>query len=418
MTRSVFLSLLFIVSQASAQVASSINLTYARESNVLGNYAEIPDDYLSADFYLDDFTGWDYSSLDVSYDGTLSSYNSFPEQDNWVHNFAAEYRIQLTRPDADSVPAEDSDQSGGSDSLQTFLTLGGLITRTLPHSGEFQLYQNFVSGGSAFLRLPVGRSAVLRFGYVVNYTGFDFLPPLSSLKNVGSVNFSVPAGSGATIYVGGGLGNEMYYGVDTSGTGVQKLIKMHGNSGYKGKGKGGAPNPTTSSSTFLLTSPSVTQLTYGGGAVIVSGRWSADAAIMFSSNLTGDARYIDAVARFAGEASAVYDDPYSYHGGELKLAGKKDSLINAVNVALEFTGAVKNYARPAYDYTQTIELADHRRDRYSRTSVTLSRVFRVSGFSNDFTLSLTYSHLSNSSNDQYYNFFDDIFAASLTVNLL
>ncbi|MCL4538929.1 MAG: hypothetical protein M1378_04900 [Bacteroidetes bacterium] len=64
---------------------------------MFGNYSEVPGDYLEASLGIDNYIGWDYSSLDMSYYGGVSSYNEYPSQDNWNHSLNINYEIQLSR---------------------------------------------------------------------------------------------------------------------------------------------------------------------------------------------------------------------------------------------------------------------------------------------------------------------------------
>jgi len=61
------------VSPSIAQFSSAVQLGYAHDSNVFGSYAGVPDNYLQVNLSVDYYTGWDYSSLDMSYYGGSSA---------------------------------------------------------------------------------------------------------------------------------------------------------------------------------------------------------------------------------------------------------------------------------------------------------------------------------------------------------
>lgn len=424
MKNAIIASLFFVSSTTFAQFTSSLQFAYTHDSNVFGSYAEVPDNYFVVNLNLDNYTGWDYSSLDLSYNGALSNYSSYPEQDNWAHNLNAIYKIQLSRVGDSMDNSNSSTQTGNSplvpaDSLETYLTLTGAFARTVPHSGDFSAYQNYIASGLANLRYPFGQTVALRVAYGINYTGFDFISSLSNLENVGSANLSFDPSENVVFYLGGSYGNKKYYGVDTVSASVKNLIKMHSNGRYKGKGKGksGTPPPSSSIKTYVLDSPSVTQATYGGGLILRFGQLKANGSLLFRRDPFGNARYINAVAKFSSRVSTVYDDPYSYQGDEFTLGVRKDSLVSGVNFSVGLDRANKDYNRPAFDYTQTTVIAKQRHDKYTDISVALSKEFSLTGIASGLTLGLNYDHIDNSSNDEYYKFTDDVITVSLAVNL-
>ncbi len=410
------------VSTSMAQFTSSIQLNYTHDSNVFGNYAEVPDNYLGLNFSLDNYIDWDYSSVDMSYNGALSSYNSYPEQDNWDHILNVNYRIQLSRVADDMDSSEEASSADANslsmplDSLETFMTFSGSLNRTVPHSGAFSAYQNYIASGLASLRYPVAKISVLRVIYGINYTGYDYITSLSNLENVGTAILSFIPGRGFNIYLAGSYGNKKYYGVDTASTAVQNLIKMHSNGRYKGKGKGSTA-PSASNKTYLLDSPSAAQATYGAGLNFVKDGWRGDGSFLIRRDPSGSARYISAVAKFSNNLSDVYDDPYSYEGSEFNILVGKDSLLAGVDFSVGMKRASKDYNRPAYDTSQTVIVARQRRDEYTDISVALSRAFSSGGFPTGFKVGLNYDRIVNASNDEYYKFADDIVTLSLTVNL-
>ncbi len=211
MKRAFIASLFFVTSTTFAQFTSSLQFAYTHDSNVFGSFADIPDNYLTVNLSLDNYTGWDYSGLDLSYNGALASYNSYPEQDNWVHNVDATYRIQLSRVGDNMGNGDDStSESGGSllvpvDSLETYLTLAGAIARTVPHSGDFSAYQNYIASGNANLRYPFGQTSVLRVAYGINYTEYDYISSLSNLENIGFANLSFYPSQDVVFYLDGEL---------------------------------------------------------------------------------------------------------------------------------------------------------------------------------------------------------------------
>jgi hypothetical protein len=404
--------LFFVTSQAFSQFKSQFQIGYVYDSNVFGSFAEIPDNYLTANLNVDNYIDWDYSSLDLSYEGGLSSYNSYPEEDNWTHNFNASYRVQVSRV-SDNLDTAVSSLAVPVDSLETFVTLSGAILRTVPHSGDFGAYENFIASGLVNLRFPLGEVAVLRTAYGINYTGYDYITSLSNLENVGMANISFNLGRSFSLFLGASYGRKDYYGVDTTSIVVQKLIKMHSNGTYthgKGKGKNNGnpiPGPTKTVKTYSLDSPSVSQLTYGAGLEWRWERWKADGDLFFRVNETGYARYVGYVAEFAGVSSLVYDDPYSYHGTTVKLAIAGDSLFWGVNASIGLDLLNKHYSGPAFDITQTIVVAAERHDNYADFSIKLRKKFPMSGVTSGLTVGLEYHHISNSSNDVYYQFTDD-----------
>jgi len=421
----IFLISNLLFSTAMAQFKSTLQLGYVHDSNVFGNFAEIPDNYFTANLNLDNYTDWDYSSLDLSYNGALLSYNSYPEEDNWAHNLGAAYKIQLSRVSDNMDSSESSLMQVPTDSLETYLTFTGALARTVPHSGDFSAYQNFITSGSANLRYPFGQNIILWLNYGINYTSYDFVSSLSNLENIGRANLAFYFNKNFVLYVGSGYGGKKYYGVDTVGTAVKTLIKMRSNTNYtrgKGKGKGnsGGTGSGTSSSnvkTYILDSPSVAQATYRIGANWASSQWRAAAGVLFRANAGGDARYINYVAKFANIVSLVYDDPYSYRGDEINLEAAKDSLAFGIDAAIGLNLANKNYSRPALDTSQTTVVANRRHDNFSDFSVTVSKKFSMSGVATGFTIGLEYHHIANSSNDEFYQFTNDVVNFSVGVEL-
>ncbi len=408
-------------STSMAQFTGSVQLGYTHDSNVFGNYAQVPDNYLGMNIGLDNYVGWDYSDLDMSYYGGLSSYGSYPEQDNWNHSLNVSYRIQLSRiaDDLDSSEAASLTEDPLSmppDSLETHLALSGVLNRTVPHSGDFAAYANFNSAAGGSLRYTIARLAMLRLHYGINYTGYDEITSLSNLVNSGSVSLSFMPTRSVYFYVNGSYGSKKYYGVDTVSSTVKNLINMHSQGRYKGKGKGGGQS-SSAAKTYVLDSPSAAQTTYGAGLNILLGQWKANGSFLIRRDVSGTARYISAVAKFTSLSSEVYDDPYSYQGSEFNIGVKRDSLIAGIGLSVGFRSAGKDYNRPAYDTSQTVVVADKRHDRYTDISIGLTRSFPSVGFPAGYTLGLNYDHIGNSSNDEYYKFTDDIVTLSVTVNL-
>lgn len=411
-------------SRSMAQLTSSIQLGYTHDSNVFGNYAEVPDNYLALSLGIDDYVGWDYSALDMSYYGGLSSYNSYPEQDNWNHSLNLNYRIQLSRfaDDMDSSEEASLKENGFSmplDSLESYLTFAGIANRTVPHSGDFSVYVNYNTAAMGSLHYTIGKTVITHLRYAINYTGYDELPSLSNLENVGALSLAVVPARGIYLYVDGSYGNKKYYSVDTVSAAVKNLINMHSKGQYKGKGKSGNGNQAASSArTYLLDSPSASQATYGIGLNLMSGKWRAEGSFLIRKDVSGAARYINAVAQLSSVQSEVYDDPYSYQGNEFGILIKRDSLIAGINLSAGLKSARKDYNRPAFDTSQTVVVASERQDRFTDISIGLSKTFPAGSFPTGYTVSLTYDHIGNSSNDEFYKYTDDVVTLALSVNLL
>ncbi len=418
MNRVIF-ALIFLASSTSfAQFTSSIQAGYTHDSNVFGNFAEVPDNYLSMNLSLENYIGWDYSAFDLSYNGGLSSYNEYPAQDSWNHLLEANYRIQLSRiaDDDDTSETTSMSETMPADSLETFLTLYGTLNRALPHSGDFFAYANYNAVGTASFRFTAAQALITHLYYTVNYTGYDELTSLSNIENLGRVVVGILPSNDVYVYLDGSVGTKRYYGVDTVSTAVKNLINMHSKGVLKGKGRGGSQSSQGVRS-YVLDSPSASQATYGAGVNYSAGQWGADASLLFRKNLSGTARYINAVAKFAGGQSQVYDDPYSYHGTQFNIGASRDSLVAGINVSAGFMLATKDYNRPALDTSETVVLAKQRRDNYSDLSLALSRSFSSGGFPAGYTIGLNYDHVVNSSNDEFYNFTDDVVSLFITVNL-
>ena len=421
MKRIIIVCFFLLTSAASAQLTSSIQLGYTHDSNVFGNYAEVPDNYLSLNLNLDNYVGWDYSALDLSYSGGLSSYASYPEQDNWNHSLNVNYAIQLSRAADDpdntgQAPVEDGGFSLPADSTETSLAFSGALNRTVPHSGGFAVYASYNTEATAGLRLALGQNSILRLRYGLNYTGYDQVTSLSNLENVGIGVVSFMPTRSVYFYLNGSIGSKKYYAVDTVSAAVKSLINMHAQGRYKGKGKSGSQTGS-SAKTYVLDSPSASQATYGAGLNFDFGRWRAYGSLLLRRDLTGAARYIDAVAKLSAAQSEIYDDPYSYQGSEFGIGVRKDSLIAGISFSVKLNGANKDYSRPAFDTSQTVIVANQRKDKFSDFAIGLSRDFPSGGFPAGYSVALNYDHINNSSNDEFYRFTDDIVTLSLSVNL-
>jgi hypothetical protein len=410
-----------------AQFYSSIDVSYTHDSNIFGNYAKVPDNYLSVDLFLENDIDWDYSSLTTSYDGSLSSFNAFPEQDSWTHNLNFKYRMQLSRvakelsDNEDSAATQSISNNIPADSLETFLTISGFIERTVPHAGDFEVYQNYLAGGAANLRIPLGNYFAIRMNYIINYTNFDFVSSLTNLENKGSLYASLSPSASISLFAFTSYGNKKFYGVDSVSSNIKKLIRMHGLGVYNGKGKGhrsgnNQGQVSSQTKTYILDSPDVNQLTYGGGVQLSSDLMSGSIEASYRKDISGAARYVNAVAEFIAQKSSIYDDPYSYEGPELKLVARREKLFDGLTINFGVNYAYKLYERPAFDYTQIKELAEQRKDKYLKMSVGISEKFDRF-ILNGVTFSLSYDIIRNSSNDEYYNFTDNILTASFETEL-
>lgn len=410
-----------------AQLSSSLNISYNHDSNIFGNYAKVPDSYLGLNLFAGNDIEWDYSSLSMSYNGSLLSFNAFPEQDSWTHDLSFKYKIQLSRVADELSENEDSAASVTTsnnlplDSLETFFTIGGSMERTVPHAGDFEAYQNYIAGAYVNLRIPLGSYFATRMQYSINYTSFDFATSLTNLQNVGSLYLSVNPFASTSLFAFASYGKKKFYGVDTVSSSIKKLIGMHGAGVYNGKGKGrrtGSNQGQMSgqAKTYILDSPDVSQFVYGGGIKLSSDEISGGLVFSYRKDISGTARYVSAVAEFIAQKSFVYDDPYSYQGPEFTLDLEKERLLDGMNMTLGFNYRYKMYNRPAFDYTQTKEIAGQRKDNYLDISVGVSEKFDRF-ILNGVTLSLSYDIIRNSSNDQYYDFTDNILTASIEVEL-
>ncbi|MGB9591801.1 MAG: hypothetical protein ACPL1K_04725, partial [Candidatus Kryptoniota bacterium] len=305
MTRflSVGIFIIMLSISAYAQFYSSLELSYNHDSNIFGNYAKVPDSYFGVNFFAGNDIDWEYSSLTTSYNGSLLSFNTFPEQDSWTHNLSFKYRIQLSRigdeisDNGDSTAAQLTPNNLPFDSLETFLTVGGSLERTLPHAGDFEAYQNYVSGASAILRIPLGSYFAMRMGYTINYTSFDFISSLTNLENSGGFYVSFNPSASTSLFLFASYGNKKFYGVDSVSSNIKKLIGMHGLGVYNGKGKGhrsgnNQGQMSGQTKTYILDSPNVSQLMYGGGFRFSSDAITGNVEASYRKDISGTARYV------------------------------------------------------------------------------------------------------------------------------
>lgn len=143
------------------------------------------------------------------------------------------------------------------DSLESYLTFLGIVNRTVPHSRDFSVYVNYNTEAMGSLHYTIGNTVITHLRYAVNYTGYDELPALSNLENVGILSLSAMPAAGVYLYVNGSYGNKKYYSVDTISSAIKSLINMHSKGQYKGKGKSGnGSQAAPSARTYMLNSPS------------------------------------------------------------------------------------------------------------------------------------------------------------------
>jgi len=109
----------------------------------------------------------------------------------------------------------------------------------------------------------------------------------------------------------------------------------------------------------------------------------------------------------------LFDDNYGYEGASFDAA-LTQILPWSMMAKISFLYQNKNYVnRPAYDLLDNIK-SNERVDKVSSFSFILEKEF---GWFNGFAISLMYDYIRNKSNDDFYNYKNNVCAISFDFGL-
>ncbi len=247
------------------------------------------------------------------------------------------------------------------------------------------------NGASAFAeyRTYVSKRVSWQTGYSFNYYSYNEIPDFDNFQNYISTSIKGFLPSRTTLSIETGFGVKTYINSLTASSGMGSGRHKMGNSSALGE-----------SVMRLDISGKISQAIFDKTGISLTAG--------YTKNLRSNERYL--VSGNVTGSDNLFDDEYSFEGPFIE-----SSLTQRLpwNMAAVIGGTYQQryfIDRPAYDLNENI-ISDQRTDKVAGASFQF-----IKNFSN-FGIRLVYNFVHNSSNDQYYNFKNNIFSLELGAGL-
>ncbi len=418
-----------------AQVNKSLTFSQIYDENAFSNYQKIPDYVSQLGWSLGKDIDQDYSSISLSYDGSLNIFKNFSDRNYDEHAVNFLWTLQLNKreegekEEADSTEepvkekAEVAADSASSDSTTNYFYTGSTLSSRFDKA-VYDYYDNFYGNSYALLRYSFSQSLIGRARYSLGYRNYFHLSELNNLENAVSLALSSQIDQTALIFEAGG-GYKKYFSTTTDTTTFIRKFGGFGSGGSvgRGKGKGGGivqPPSQGPGGSFRrgavvtqVGTPGTFQFNFALGFIEqISKESSLGAKYLRRTSPSNKARYVTGQASGFTTNDEIYDDTYGYMGNEFS-GFLKQVLPWQLRVTVEPKYFSKTYGRPAYDLPTTDSLgnqivkqiANQRQDNLFTLTIGVEKQLKfTSGLAQNLTIQITYFYQNNQSNDVYNKF--------------
>ncbi|MDI6768003.1 MAG: hypothetical protein QME52_14375 [Bacteroidota bacterium] len=363
---------IILTSSGFGQWSLQTGLNGKYDDNINNNYLQMKDKITSLS--LTGLYTWetDNSATEMFYSGSLNYYNTTIDRTFHYHSIGIDYNHLY------------------GEEQETHLNLGASYNTRI-NRNDYTLYDHAQISAFGTLKFPVGERFAGMTGYSFTYLDMKEVPDFNYIEHAAFFQLKSYLPTRTTIILQTDLGYKMYTtpNIDTSYT--------------AGTGRWGEKNSSSTSSypgvTQLIGMMRIGQAIVDGTGLSLSGHYIL--------NLQSESRYI---LSYDGIVSGddIFDDQYSYEGPSANIT--LTQLLPA-QVVLKMTAGLQNrnyLLRPAYDLLGN-EITDKRIDTRKNIFLSAEKNFEELGFS----LGLSYEYLLNSSNDEYFNYNNNILGISL-----
>lgn len=415
--------LLFSTTKGHAQFSAFASATYGYHTNPLYNFESLPDQVKQSYLQLMYAPEVGPSPLVLTYINAMAFFNRFAERNYFDHSLQGSYGLKFGGKTADGTrleqeePQEDPDDTTSSnsdgssiiqadpkeeqissdeDSSGVHLGLGFKISNRVDKIA-YNEFDNFGGEQVSSFRIKIGESLVLRFGNTFGYRSYTYIPELSNLHEVLSVQVRNAPTSvlGFGVNLGGGIKHFTYNAIDTS--------KFESVRSYIVKPPGhGKPGGKVKSTKQLLANSGTTTSSQFFAGLFVEKKWKETTLtcdVLVRVNSKTPPRYL--AQSTSGLNQDIYNDQFSYSGWETRLTVNQSLPAGfKANAVLEFQR--KRYGAAAYNLSGD-QIGKNRLDLHTSGEMTFSK--SISLFEGvDVELLLFGGLLRNQSNDEYSDF--------------
>ncbi len=365
------LSVLFNFSTAQSQFMMNTSIHNAYDDNVNNNYLNTFDRLTQ--FSLQ--SGYDFNNenynVQIFYLGSFNYYKNIIARTFHTHSTGLVYSKLY------------------GEEMETALNVGANYNLRIGRE-EFSYFDNSQYIGYVNVKHQLAERAFGKLGYRIKYLAYEEqeLVDLNNLENYFFAQVMNFLPSRTTLAFEANLGVKTYTNAPPETTTI-----------ISGMGR--------RRSTVDDSKPSVIQLS--GNARIAQSIFDETGISVtagYQKNLQQETRYLS--SGYIVSDDDLFDDNYGYEGASVDAA-LTQILPWSMMARISFAYQNKNYMnRPAYDLLDSIK-SNQRVDNVSSLSIILEKEF---GWLKGFSVSLLYDFIRNESNDDFYNYKNNVFAIS------
>lgn len=362
-------SIILGISETQSQFLLSTSIHNAFDDNVNNNYLNTYDRLTQ--FSLQ--TGYDFEgerkNFQVFYIGTYNYYRNVIARSFHTHSTGLVYT---------KLYGEES---------ETALNLGANYNLRIGRE-DFTYFDNSQYIGYLNIKHQLSERTFGKLGYRIRYLTYKELSDLNNLENYFFAQLTNFFPSRTTLALEANLGIKSYTNAPPETTVINPGM---------GRGK----------STIKDNNPSVIQL--AGNIRIAQSIFDETGLSIaggYQKNIQQETRYLS--SGYIISDDDLFDDNYGYEGPSFE-ATLTQVLPWLMMGKVSFNFMNKNYVnRPAYDLSDNIK-SNERIDNVYMVSLILEKEFNLL---NGFTISLMYDYIRNVSNDDFYNYKNNVWAIS------
>ena len=361
------IALVLIPSASNAQFSLSTGLNMSFNDNINSNYELLSDEV--TEFFFE--TAYDFPSknknFELYYEGSLNYYRENINRTFHEHTVGMMYSTSFGKKLGSSF------NTGAS-----FLTSLNREDYTYLDYNDASAFVNY--------RTYTGKRTAWQIGYSFDYYNYSDISDFNNIQNYLYTSFTGYLPSRTTLGIETGAGVKTY---------LNSLVSSSSSMG-QGKHKTGSTTLLGESVSRLDISGKVSQSIFDMTGISLSGGYSkilkSNDRYLVSGNVTG--------------SDNVFDDEYSFEGPFVH-----STLTQRFpwGIAAVLAGSYQYRMfvdRPAYDLNENV-ISDERADDVFSASFQLVKNFDYFG------IRFVYNYINNTSNDQYYNFRNNIFSVEI-----
>lgn len=366
---SITICLFLFISTAKSQLIINTSIHNAFDDNVNNNYQNTYDRFTQLTLQA----GYDFESenrnIQLFYIGAYNYYQNIIARSFFIHSTGVVYS---------KLFGEESDK---------ILNIGGNYNARIGRE-EFSYFNNSQYIGYINFKYPLMESSFGKLGYRLKYLSYQELSELNNLENYFFAQFMSFFSTRTTLALEANLGIKSYTNAPPETTSLNYGM---------GKGKTSIDN----------SNPSVIQL--GGNIRVAQSIFDYTGlsfAAGYQTNLQQETRYLAPGIILSDDD--LFDDNYGYEGPSFE-ATLTQVLPFSIMGKVSFNYLNKTYVnRPAYDLLDSIK-ANTRIDKVYFLSLLIEKEFPIL---NGLTVSLMYDFIRNASNDEFYDYKNNVWAIS------